>query len=705
MRIGGLASGMDIDSIVSDLMKAERIPLDKLKQEKQILEWKRDDYREINTLLLDFRSELTEMKYTRNFRARTTSSTDESKVTATASTAASQASYTITEVTQLASAATKVNGSSGNNGTKLSMDDNNKIDPAASLFNETTKFDLGDPDDITNFKWSTGVVEKQTIPVTGDDTVFKLDLTGTTGLKTDDSGNLLPMNVRVNGKLFEVVTSGAAGDNQVLVENDGSLTFGTEIKKESSIEVDYIAKNKTEKRTFEEPIKEFQLAKGSISSLTLTVGTTDYTLAETTDTDGNTNLEDGNGGVIGTINKDTGKITFTNEQAANSTITANYTQNYTNFSLTTHNEDGQLKENFFIQGDDSLNAVIDKVNSSDVGVTMFYDSFADQVSLTRSETGDFNVGGEEITTSGDFINKLLKFDSDPNSTADNATETGGTNVKFEINGLTTERYSNTFEMNGVTFTVKQKFDATDTPNGVSMSVSNDSEKVFENIKGFIEKYNELIDKIKDKTSEEYYRSYKPLTDDQRESLSDKQQEKWEEMAKSGLLRRDPILSSVLSEMRMDFYQPVENVDVSPLFNQLASIGITTTSSYLEGGKLEINEADLKKAIEEDPDSVENLFRGGGDSTVESQQGILHRLFDTVNKTKEKLDEKAGGAFSTNQQFAIGKELSNVDDRIDRFEDRMKQVEDRYWRQFTAMEKAIQQANSQSAYLMQQFSGM
>ncbi|MFD2679321.1 flagellar cap protein FliD N-terminal domain-containing protein [Bacillus seohaeanensis] len=108
MRIGGLASGMDIDSIVSDLMKAERIPLDKLKQEKQILEWKRDDYREINTLLLDFRSELTEMKYTRNFRARTTSSTDESKVTATASTAASQASYTINNVTQLASAATKV---------------------------------------------------------------------------------------------------------------------------------------------------------------------------------------------------------------------------------------------------------------------------------------------------------------------------------------------------------------------------------------------------------------------------------------------------------------------------------------------------------------------------------------------------------------------------------------------------------------------
>jgi flagellar hook-associated protein 2 len=688
MRIGGLASGMDIDSIVADLMKAERMPLDKLKQEKQILEWKRDDYREINTLLLDFRSELTEMKYTRNFRARTTSSTDEAKVTATASTAASQASYTINNVTQLATAATKVNGSGGSNGTKLSNDDNNKIDPKAALFNETNKFDLGD---TANFNWSTGVVEKQTISVTTDGTDFKLDLTDET-LKSDE---LSAMNVKVNGKLFDAVTAtpaGGLGDNQVLVDSAGNLTFGATVKKGSSIEVDYITTDKTETKTFTDPVKEFQLAKGSISTLTLTVNNKDYSLGAT-DTDGNTELKAADGEVIGTIKKDTGKISFEPDLAANSTISATYTQNYASFALTTHDENGQLKENFLIQGTDSLNAVINKVNSSEVGVTMYYDSFSDQVSLTRSETGDF-VAGDEISTSGDFINTLLKFDT--------ATETGGTNVEFEINGLATERYSNTFEMNGVTFSIKQEFNTT---NGVSTSISNDSEQVFENIKGFIEKYNELIGKIKDKTSEEYYRSYKPLTDEQKESLSDKQQEKWTEMAKSGLLRRDPMLSSVLSEMRMDFYQPVENANVSPLFNQLASIGIKTTSNYLEGGKLEINEAELKKAIEEDPDSVENLFRGGGDSTVESQQGILHRLFDTVNKTKEKLDEKAGGAFSTNQQFAIGRDLNNVDKSIDRFEDRMKKVEDRYWRQFTAMEKAIQQANSQSAYLMQQFSGM
>ena len=112
MRISGLASGMDIDSIVSDMMKIKKMPLDKLKQEKQVMEWQRDDYREMNTLLLNFRSELTQMKLTTKYRTRATTTTDDSKVTATASSAASLSSFSISDVSRLASAETLVNNNS-----------------------------------------------------------------------------------------------------------------------------------------------------------------------------------------------------------------------------------------------------------------------------------------------------------------------------------------------------------------------------------------------------------------------------------------------------------------------------------------------------------------------------------------------------------------------------------------------------------------
>ena len=126
MRISGLASGMDIDSIVSDMMKIKKMPLDKLKQEKQVMEWQRDDYREMNTLLLNFRSELTQMKLTTKYRTRTTTTTDDSKVTATASSAASLSSFSISEVSQISNCCNK--GQLGKYSKAGST-----IDPSASL--------------------------------------------------------------------------------------------------------------------------------------------------------------------------------------------------------------------------------------------------------------------------------------------------------------------------------------------------------------------------------------------------------------------------------------------------------------------------------------------------------------------------------------------------------------------------------------------
>jgi len=684
MRITGLASGMDTDSLIRDMMKAKRLPLDKLTKQRQTLEWQRDDYREMNKLMLDFRLELTQYKLTSKYRARQTSSSDETKVTTTATSAASQASYTINKVDTLASAATRVNGTGGANGFKLSST-GSKFDPTKSLNSQQSNFDNG-------LIWESGILEKQTKLVSTDTSTLSINLVGAT-LK-----NIGDMSVKVNGKSFEVITAQpleGLGENQVLVDSTGNLTFGSIVKKDSAVQIDYIIADKTETIPTTLAVKEFQLAKGSIDNLTLTVNGTDYSFGATLD--GNTELVSG-GTVIGTVNKDTGKITFLSEQPIGTTISSNYTQNYSAFSLKTFNEDGTKNVNYLITGNQSFNNVIDQVNNSDAGISMFYDSFSDQVTMTRKETGNFNnIGdGSEIISSGNFLENVLKYNL-------SSTESGGTNVKFDINGLSTERFSNTFEMNGVTFTIKDTFDSTTMPNGVTNTITNSTNDTFENIKSFVEKYNDLIGKIKGKTSEEYYRSYGPLTESQRESLSDKQQEQWEEKAKSGLLRRDPTLSSLLGSLRTDFYQPVDSV-MNPMYRQLSSIGITTTSAYREGGKLEIDEAALKKAIEEDPESVENLFRGGGESAVDSQQGIIHRLYETIDNTYNIVREKAGGLNSTNNSFTIGKELNNVSTSISRFEKRLLMVEDRYYRQFGAMEAAIQRANQQSAYLMNAFGG-
>ncbi|WP_394234725.1 flagellar filament capping protein FliD [Niallia oryzisoli] len=701
MRISGLASGMDIDSIVSDMMKVKRMPLDKLKQQKQTMEWQRDDYREMNTLLLNFRSELTQMKLSSKYRTRTTTTTDDSKVTATATSAAALSSYSISSVKQLASAETRTNTGSISNGS---------FDADKSMYLQKDSLGLG------SYAWNTGAISSKSIDVK----------TASNTIKFEEMANLAPnvktstigtWSVKVNGIGYKVVASDIENlslkENEVQIKTDGNMIFGKSLAKDSVVKIDYVANNRTDNVNIAADATTIKLSKGAIKNvykdIVLNISadgqlSSKVSLTINAEADNNGLYEIKNGDdVVGRLNKDTGEITLTSEMhnlktdsKATMSLEVNYDHRYKTFSFDTSTSKGERHDSFLISASDSLNSVINQVNSSSVGVNLFFDSVTGRMTMTRNETGDFKPDGDEISFSGSFINDVMKF-------RDSKANVEGQNAIFTINGLETNRSSNSFSINGVTFTLKQTFneigtDQTATP--VTIAINNDNNTIFENIKGFIDKYNELIGKIQEKTQQERYKGYTPLTDEQREQLSDKQQEQWEEKAKSGLLRRDQTLTSLLSSMRMDFYGKVESEKINPVYSQLASIGIKTTANYLEGGKLEINEAQLKKAIEEDPESIEALFNASG--TTNGQKGIAQRLYDTVGRTMDVLYEKAGKSYSTNNQFTIGKQLNNINDQIDSLEDRLTAIEDRYYRQFTAMEKAIQNANQQSAYITQNF---
>ncbi|PDM39198.1 flagellar cap protein FliD [Parageobacillus yumthangensis] len=491
MRIGGLASGMDIDQIVKDLMKVERMPLDKLKQKKQILEWQRDDYRSMNALLQDLDNYIfNNLTLQSSMLKKKVTSSNDSVVSATASASAANVATNI-EVQQIATSAIWLS------------DENTRVDK-----------------------------------------------------------------------------------NNFNVEKDYILTF---------------------------------------------------------------NVTNGDG---------------SSKQA---TIT--------------------------IKQGTTLDGVISQLNNDpNLGISAFYDEQTGRISIMKKDTGEKASIVLEDQDTADFFAQKLGFIGAV-AGAELTGKTDGKDAVFTINGLPTSRSSNTFTINGVTYTLKSTGSAT-------ITTSTDTDAMFNVIKGFVDKYNEVISKINAELKEERYRNYPPLTDEQKEAMTEKQIELWEEKARSGMLRGDSILSSGLSKMRMDLYTSVQGVASG--FSQLAEIGITTSSNYLDGGKLIIDETKLRQKIQENPNAIYRLFNN--DSTNYSEKGIVRRLRDTIKDTIGKIEQKAGKTIWTNQQFAIGRDLIQIDSQIDRFEDRLKQIEDRYWRQFTAMEKAIQRANEQSMYLMNAFFG-
>lgn len=378
------------------------------------------------------------------------------------------------------------------------------------------------------------------------------------------------------------------------------------------------------------------------------------------------------------------------------------------FTLEGKLEDGVPKTKTFTIDTNTytINTLATEINNANLGITASYDSAANRFYLTTTGVGsdygikvvnDADYFMSDATGAGTGALKLLL--------QNNGARISGQDAQYDfgdVNNISSK--TNTFTVNGITLTLKAAGAST-------VTISRDTDAMYNSIKSFVDQYNTTIDLINGELSEERYDGYMPLTDEEREELSDKQEEDWEEKAKSGMLRNDSYLSGLVSKMRSAIGSVVSGVSPVTMdgktvyHNSLASIGITT-GDYSEKGRLYLKNdgADLKAAIEADPDGVMKLFNN--DSGVTGEKGLAVRLYDEVERGVDDIIEKAGAesTFSLRDDSTLGKKLYDLDKQIDTWEERLIEIEDRYWRQFTAMEKAINQLNSQSAWLAQQFGG-
>jgi len=233
---------------------------------------------------------------------------------------------------------------------------------------------------------------------------------------------------------------------------------------------------------------------------------------------------------------------------------------------------------------------------------------------------------------------------------------------------------------------------------VNINVQSDSEATFNSIKAFVDKYNEVIEKIQTKITEPRYRDFAPLTDEQKEAMSEKEIELWEEKSKSGLLRGDQSLQNTLNNLRRAMMDSVGGIASGEL-QLLSEIGINT-GDYRDGGKLFIDETKLKQALKDKPDEVMNLFT----KNDASGSGIGERIYKELQNSVKSLSDRAGtpGTFVDNS--TLSKRITQMNEEISNWQERLVRVEDRYWQQFTAMEKAMNQMNQQSMWMQQNMFG-
>ncbi|MED1747425.1 MULTISPECIES: flagellar hook-associated protein 2 [Bacillus] len=355
---------------------------------------------------------------------------------------------------------------------------------------------------------------------------------------------------------------------------------------------------------------------------------------------------------------------------------------------------------------DTLDSIVTKLNNSQLGVTAYkgqiFDgtNYVDTIALTSRTTGEGVSIKATDGNSASFMTQLgFQVDGDNKLVA----TTQGQKAQYEVNGLKMENNNNTFTQAGITYELKG---TTDEP--VSLNVSTDVDTIFDKIKQFVDKYNELVEQINGKVNEKKNRDYHPLTAEEKKAMSDKEVELWETTAKSGLLRSDSILRAGASKIRSDFYADITTSDANKI--HITQIGITTSSKYKDGGKLEINEKKLREAIEADPQKISQMFISGSlnvDSKDQDkaqqqyqEQGIMYRVKNSLSAFKKSIQTKAGSTTMELKEYGLGKDLDSLTKRMSTFQDRLKMVEARYYTKFNAMDSAIQKLNNQSGYLSQ-----
>lgn len=269
-----------------------------------------------------------------------------------------------------------------------------------------------------------------------------------------------------------------------------------------------------------------------------------------------------------------------------------------------------------------------------------------------------------------------------------ATKADASNAIIELNGAVFEGESNEFSINGLNIT------ATGVSDLMTITTSTDVDGIYDMIKDFFKEYNELVNAMEAAYNAESSKGYEPLTDDEKDQMSDTEIEKWETKIKDSLLRRDDTLNSVLTSMTTNMSKVFE---VNGKKYSLSSFGIKT-AGYFNAAENESyayhidgdedddtsssNDDKLRKAIEEDPEGVTGFFTQ-----------LATSVYDTLHTKMQ--STTLSSAYKVYNDKQMQEEYDDYTETIKKWEDKLQDLEDYYYDKFSAMETALANLQSQT----------
>lgn len=257
-----------------------------------------------------------------------------------------------------------------------------------------------------------------------------------------------------------------------------------------------------------------------------------------------------------------------------------------------------------------------------------------------------------------------------------------------LNGMEYTSSKNSFEINGLTITATSEGKTT-------ITTEDDTDGIYDMIKNFFKEYNALINQMDKLYNAASASEYEPLTDEEKEAMSDSAVEQWETKIKDSVLRKDSTLSTIASAMKQIMAQGVE---VNGKTMYLSNFGIETLS-YFTAAENE------KNAYHIDGDSDDVSTAGNADklkSMIASDPDTVVAFFTGLSKTLHgKMTElmaptEYSSAFTAYEDKKMQEDYDDYKSKIKDLEKKLAEYEDQWYAKFAAMETAMAKMQSNAS---------
>lgn len=692
IRMSGMISGLDTESIVKSLMETQQAKKTKIESKKQKLEWKQEIWSGLNTKMYSFYKDYAgKLRFQSNYQTKKATSSDSTKVTVSANSNATKGTYRV-----------------------------NVKSLAAAQYVTSAK--------ISSYETTNDQGEKVTNKVTSSTKLSDLGMTadGTKQIQIKTADQTVSMTVNADTTISDFVDNlKSAGLNASFDEGQGRFFIGA---KDSGLDQKFEIKMTA---FTQEQLNAQQTVNNAVKYDSLTAAQKN-SVQDVLDSIQNDTSSDN-------IDSAVASLMEVSDAQAKSEVTGYYRNQIV----------AELEGKYFQKDENGNNVITDDAKQALINAGKLKEDDAsytqeDLVTLAKQyiqENADSQIAGDEyqskitealtnglsndeITIQSEEARKQTITDAVTDYVTAMAKGAGvetGSSAELQKIGLDTIDGSavqesasgvgmvvvaaadSVVQVNGATLTSSKtsltvnglSLDLMDVTDGeVSITVSDDTGAVYDSIKEFVTQYNSILKEMNTLYNAKSARSYDVLTDDQKDEMSDEEVEKWNTKIKDSLLRRDSTLDGLITTMRSITGKSITASNGKKY--SLANLGITTGTDYKEYGQLHIKGDEDDSVYSDSTNTLQDLLKEDPDVVAEVMAGLTNSLYDALNEKMKSTTMSSALTFYNDKEMT--KQMTQYKKDIKSWETKLQTMEDHYYKQFSAMEKALASLNSQQSSL-------